>query len=187
MPSIYSDARGRIVDIDKAALVDLGWSRDQAIGTMLAHHLDDDAQGAFARTWRDLVSEPDSERSYSAMVKAGGGAWVMADLFDTNLLEDPNYEAIRTEIGVRVAPEPAVAPEPTVAQEPKVAPDVAQAAVPEPTPDAFAGKAAAGATAGTAVVEKPAKRAVKSPKAPQPEPLSELELDSDTDEHSAGS
>lgn len=115
MPSIYSDARGRIVDIDKAALVELGWSRDAVIGTQLADHLDDDAQGAFARTWLELVGEPDAERTYSALVKSGTGQWLAVELFDTNLLDDPNYEAVRTEVEVEVQQVTAPAP---VAKEP---------------------------------------------------------------------
>ncbi len=95
---VARDEGGRIIDVDDAAPLLLGWPREELIGgfPLVLFHPDDHSR--LIDTWMETLSDGSNGHRCRARVLRGDGTWAWFEITNRNRLDDPDMPRVESEM-----------------------------------------------------------------------------------------
>jgi len=95
---VSRDEGGRIVDVDDAAPLLLGWPREDLIGGFPLVLFNPDDHSRLIDTWMETLSDGSNGHRCRARVLRGDGTWAWFEITNYNRLDDPDMARVESEM-----------------------------------------------------------------------------------------
>ena len=96
--TICKDARGMIIKIDEATTKILGWSAEEMKGRRASEFMHPDDQSLAVDNWMEMMAATGPGRRVRLRHRRKAGSWVWFEVTNHNLLGDPDYRCVVSEI-----------------------------------------------------------------------------------------
>jgi diguanylate cyclase (GGDEF)-like protein/PAS domain S-box-containing protein len=96
--TVRKDQVGVILQIDKAITQILGWSSEEMVGRRSLEFIHPDDQALAVENWLEMPAQVGPGRRVRLRHRRKDGSWVWLEVSNHNLLEDPDYRCVLSEM-----------------------------------------------------------------------------------------
>jgi diguanylate cyclase (GGDEF)-like protein/PAS domain S-box-containing protein len=95
---ITKDLRGLTIEIDEATTQILGWTQEEMLGSRGREFMHPDDQALAVDNWMEMLASPGPGRRVRLRYRHKDSSWVWFEVTNNNLLNDPDYRCVVSEM-----------------------------------------------------------------------------------------
>jgi diguanylate cyclase (GGDEF)-like protein/PAS domain S-box-containing protein len=95
---ITKDLRGLTIEIDEATTQILGWTQEEMLGSRGREFMHPDDQALAVDNWMEMLASPGPGRRVRLRYRHKDGSWVWFEVTNNNMLNDPDYRCVVSEM-----------------------------------------------------------------------------------------